>query len=117
VVGSYILQEGATIHIDREVDRIYTPTNNSTPFKPILHKLILQTGYETTIEASASIDGVHVPVSVVVWNPFIEKSKGMIDFDNQEYHDMICVEPGILTNVPSLKSGQKATFQQVISTV
>ena len=116
----YILQDGATIHIDREVDRIYSPIHNSsssagTDASPF--KLILQTGYETTIEASASIDGVHIPVSVVVWNPFIEKSKGMVDFDNQEYHDMICVEPGMLTNVPSLKGGQKATFQQVITTI
>lgn len=33
--------------------------------------------------------------NVVLWNPWIEKSKRLSDFQNEEYNKMICIEPGI----------------------
>jgi len=38
----------------------------------------------------------------------------MGDFGNDQYHDMVCVEPGILTNVPLLEGGKQATFNQTV---
>lgn len=113
---AYVLEEDAVVSIDREVDRIYTPDTSQDQSL----ELRLKTGtneVNTIVQASALVNGIVAPVSVVVWNPFIEKSKGMADFGNDEYHDMICVEPGMLTNIPTLKSGGTAVFKQVITSV
>ena len=31
---------------------------------------------------------------IVVWNPWIEKSRRLNDFGDDEYHNMVCVETG-----------------------
>ena len=38
----------------------------------------------------------------------------MSDFGNDEYHDMICVEPGILGEDIVLEAGKEAMLQQVV---
>jgi glucose-6-phosphate 1-epimerase len=111
--NKYVITNDETeIFVDREVDRIYTPP----AAKPRLN-LTLQTSklHKTNISAMALVNGVITPVSVVVWNPHVEKAKGMGDFGDEEYHDMICVEPGILTEIPSLEPGKKGVFEQIIS--
>ena len=94
-----------------EVDRIY-----SNPSKPEL-ELIVGTGAASDVKltSKATVDGKVAPVSVVVWNPYIEKSKALGDFGDEEYHHMLCVEPGILSGVPELENGKEATFEQVLS--
>jgi glucose-6-phosphate 1-epimerase len=99
------------IGITGEVDRVYTPPNG----KDIAHTTI-GVGDNTTInmEASGQVDGVSVPVSCVVWNPYIEKAAGLADFGNNEYHDMICVEPGILGTGVILLPGKEGHLKQVV---
>ena len=44
---------------------------------------------------------------VVVWNPWIEKAKGMADFGPDEaYKNMICVEAGSLASWQTLEAGE-----------
>jgi len=105
----YVLGESPII-IDREVDRIY---QNSS--KPILSVVVNTGGQKVSLKAKASVDGKETPVSVVVWNPHIEKAKGMSDFTDEQYHDMVCVEPGVLYDVPSIENGKSAVFEQVIT--
>lgn len=69
------------------------------------------------MQASAQVDGTPVPVSCVVWNPFAEKAAGMADFGNDEYHDMLCVEPGILGDGNVLEPGKEAWLKQVIMSI
>jgi D-hexose-6-phosphate mutarotase len=40
----------------------------------------------------------------------------MSDFGNDQYHEMICVEPGVLgdTNVLPVEPGQQAVLEQMI---
>lgn len=105
----YILGE-EPIFIDREVDRIY---QNSS--KLGLSVVVNTGGQKVGLKANATVDGKETPVSVVVWNPHIEKAKGMSDFTDEQYHDMICVEPGVLHAVPAIENGKSASFEQIIT--
>ncbi len=108
------VQDESPISIDREVDRIYTPTS-----KPNLDVVICTggDGSKVALKASATDGEKSIPVSAVVWNPFVEKSKRLSDFDDEEYHDMICVEPGILSGMEALPPGKTVTFEQEISSI
>jgi D-hexose-6-phosphate mutarotase len=42
----------------------------------------------------------------------------MGDFNNDGYHDMICCEPGLLSNIPKLEGGGKeCVFTQIMTTI
>lgn len=42
---------------------------------------------------------------VVVWNPWIAKSKTMEDFAPEEYKEMVCVEAGSVAEPVTLEVG------------
>lgn len=95
------------------IDRVYTPPKD----KMDLDLTILAGGPSNNISLTASgeVDGQKVSVSGVVWNPHEEKAKGMGDFGDDQYVDMICVEPGLLSDIPVLEGGKTASFTQVIT--
>ncbi|KAF1776576.1 Glycoside hydrolase-type carbohydrate-binding, subgroup [Phytophthora cactorum] len=49
-----------------------------------------------------------------VWNPWIDKAKGMSDFGDDEYPTMVCVEPGRVSEQQKLPAGQTFALLQVI---
>jgi glucose-6-phosphate 1-epimerase len=108
----YQVAENVAISVTGEVDRVYTP-----PKRKDVVNVTVGTGNDTTVsmKATAQINGAGVPVSCVVWNPFSAKAAGMADFGNDEYHDMLCVEPGILGDDKVLQPGNEAWLQQVVS--
>jgi glucose-6-phosphate 1-epimerase len=63
------------------VDRVYFDTTAAVD--------IIDPELKRRIRVSKS--GSH---STVVWNPWIEKSKRMPDFGDEEYPQMVCVEAG-----------------------
>ena len=78
-----------------EIDRVYTP-------KSIDDKVTVSVfgtpAYEVTREELKD---------VVVWNPWIEKSKGMADFEpKQGYKNMLCVEAGSVKEWTKLEGGE-----------
>jgi len=101
---------GDAIIIDCNVDRIYTAPENTKDLK-----VMVRTGTETSVEvaATATVDGTQIPVSAVVWNPHQVKAKEMSDFGDEQYKEMICVEPGMLTNIPPV--GKEAVFTQTLT--
>ena len=67
------------IVFDQEVDRVYFPSADETK--------ICDTGFERTIVVTS--EGSR---SVVIWNPWIEKSQRLGDFPDDGYQTMVCVE-------------------------
>ena len=66
---------------DRETDRIYV----NAPDRVVLD----DRGNQRKIAiAKSGMD------AIVVWNPWIEKSKRLEDFGDDEYRHMVCVETG-----------------------
>ena len=107
------VQDAAPIGVDREVDRIFTPPSD----KHHLDVRICAGDSKISLKATATDGQKDIPVSVVVWNPFVDKAKRLSDFDDDEYHDMLCVEPGILSGTECVLSGKKVTFEQVIAAI
>jgi len=52
---------------------------------------------------------------LVLWNPWIEKSRKMSDFDDEEYKEMVCLEAGKIGEFHSLEPGQDWTASQTLS--
>ena len=49
----------------------------------------------------------------VQWNPWVAKSRRMVDFGDEEYRSMVCIEPGLVkAGGLRLESGQTATLWQ-----
>ena len=67
------------IKISEETDRIYQNTEGAIT----LHDSVLNRKIEVTREGSKS---------AVVWNPWIEKAKGLGDLPDEAYRDFVCIE-------------------------
>jgi len=94
-------------------DSVYNPTADD---KQDVNVTIGVGGSKTvSLSASGIVNDKKVPVSCVVWNPGKDNAEGMSDFGSDQYVDMICVEPGILLNRPTLPSGKIATLKQTIT--
>jgi glucose-6-phosphate 1-epimerase len=100
------------ITIQGEVDRVYlAPADRSA----VQATVMVGSKHVIPIVAAADIDSEVSRVSCVVWNPGPTKAAGMSDFGNDEYHDMICVEPGMIGDNQALVPGQRATLMQTIN--
>lgn len=49
---------------------------------------------------------------VVVWNPGEDKARRMDDLEDDEFQNMLCIEPGCASRVESCKSGETWTVTQ-----
>ncbi|MEM8862520.1 MAG: D-hexose-6-phosphate mutarotase, partial [Chloroflexota bacterium] len=101
--GNQRKQQVGAISIDQEVDRIYVATSDTVEIHdPAWERVI-------AIAKSGSM-------STVVWNPWIDKSKQMSDFGNEEYLGMVCVETGnVADDARSLAPGESHTLTTKIS--
>lgn len=86
--GEIIEQQGAVTFTD-ETDRIYfAPSNNDeAPSASALcqQQIIESVTKKFVLEARGS-------QSCIVWNPWVEKSKGLSQFNDDDYLRMLCVE-------------------------
>ncbi len=87
-------EEGDAVRFEEEVDRIYAavPSDGSV-------KIVVEDGDDNddascSSSHSISLETVNLP-DAVVWNPWIAKAKGMADFGDEEYKQMLCVEPAV----------------------
>ena len=70
---------GDVITFNSEVDRIYDQNIGEIRIRDL--------GFKRTITITSEGSA-----SAIVWNPWIEKSKQMADFGDEDYNHMICVE-------------------------
>lgn len=92
------------------VDRVHTPPEGTLDLDVTI---AAGPDKKLSLTGTGDVDGTKVPISGVVWNPNKEGAKALGDFGDEQYVDMICVEPGMLSgNV--LKGGKSATFTQVV---
>lgn len=80
---------------NQEVDRIYNNAN----------KIITISDGDRTIQLTNTEAS-----DVVTWNPWIDKSKSMADFADEEYQSMVCVETACINKPLKLSMMQKTTY-------
>lgn len=90
------------LNITQETDRIYT-TDNST--------LSIDEAGQSSIELDTK--GSH---SMVIWNPWIEKSKQLSDYGDVDYKQMVCIETAnVLDDAVVLQPNQQHSLVVSIS--
>eukprot|EP00250_Pteridium_aquilinum_P017523 c23671_g1_i1 orf=519-1490(-) len=97
-------EQGDALTFENEVDRIYL--NTPTTIAIIDHE------WKRTFVLKK--DGLP---DAVVWNPWERKAKAMVDFGDDEYKHMICVEPAAIEKPITLKPGEEWRGRHKISTV
>lgn len=104
VTNENVRQQNGTILIRNEVDRVYVNTTSDCVINdPGLGRQIL-----------IGKRGSH---ATVIWNPWIDKSKRMTDFGDDEYTRMVCVETAnARDDAVSIAPGQKHTLIQTLRT-
>ena len=102
-----------TVPTESIIDREYTPppTPGTIDLDLTAHA---SPSNVLSLKAWGEVDGYHVPVSAVIWNPHWDNAKAMADFGDDQCVDMICVEPGLLCDVSMLEGEKKASFNQIV---
>lgn len=96
------------VAVQGETERVFTPP----PSKEAL-EVSVSTGNGTKVRVKGFSEGI--PTSCVVWNPHnSEKAKAMSDFDETQYVDMLCVEPGLISTENKLAPGTESSFTQIL---
>eukprot|EP00041_Stephanoeca_diplocostata_P013502 m.236942 g.236942 ORF g.236942 m.236942 type:complete len:419 (-) comp19361_c0_seq1:229-1485(-) len=91
-----VTSDAPELGIDQEVDRIYTNVTRPVVVKGIADSTASGTnGKEATIQVSVATSEGVAP-DCVVWNPWVAKAARMGDFGDEEYANMLCVEPGVV---------------------
>lgn len=104
VGGKTLRKQIGKISITGEIDRVYLTSVSSTIHDYVMNRKII-------------IDKTNLS-DTVVWNPWIEKSKSMPDFQDDEYQHMICVEAGsVLDNAVVVPAGQSVTQEMTITPI
>lgn len=86
--------------LNENVDRVYKSTGPEHVVK---------------YENSAIVIGKENLPDTVLWNPWVEKAKGMKDFGDEEYLEMVCVEPGYVGERKVIQPGEEWKSSQVLT--
>mmetsp|Transcript_1134 Transcript_1134/g.1354 ORF Transcript_1134/g.1354 Transcript_1134/m.1354 type:complete len:303 (+) Transcript_1134:131-1039(+) len=105
LIGETYEEKAPMISFTEEFDRIYQGIDTQKTFQMIeLGKVVMNVQRENLPDT-------------VVWNPWIKKSEGMADFEPKKgYMNMLCIEPGHVAEFKNLKSGEKWSGAQILST-
>jgi len=62
-----------------------------------------------------SPNAVAVPLSNVVWNPWVDKSISIADLGVDQYKNFVCVEPGVVNQWYNLKPAHSLELTQILT--
>ena len=100
--NALIKQEGE-VKIEQATDRIYTHSSDE--------QVIVDNGFKQSILVTKS--GAN---DTVVWNPWLDIAKGMADFSDFGFRNMLCVEAvNSQINPVVIEQGQSHTIVQTIA--
>jgi glucose-6-phosphate 1-epimerase len=98
------VEKSPVVSFHEEFDRIYKNIPTDKTFQIIEFGKVL-----VNVERDNLKD-------TVVWNPWIKKSEGMADFlPKSGYLNMLCIEPGNVSDFVSLTNGEKWQGSQILS--
>lgn len=97
-----ITEENESIFFQNEVDRVYGPTPS------------LLTLSDKKNERAININKINFP-DAVVWNPWVEKTKGLADMPDDHYQKFVCVEVGAIRQAVTVAPGAEWSGSQCIS--
>ncbi|TYH43123.1 hypothetical protein ES332_D11G106600v1 [Gossypium tomentosum] len=97
-------EQGDAITFESEVDRVYLSAPN----------VVAVLDHERKRTYVIRKDGLP---DVVVWNPWEKKSKSMVDFGDDEYKQMLCVDGAVIEKPVTLKPGEEWTGRVELSVV
>ena len=88
-------------------------------YKSVSRPVTLKTGNATIkINPQLKLDeGSSLLPDVVVWNPWVTKSAKMGDFGDEEWRQMVCVEPGHVSDMCTLRPFQTLFLKQTLAVV
>ncbi|CAK8544883.1 unnamed protein product [Lathyrus sativus] len=99
-----ITEQGDAITFESEVDRVYLSSPN----------VIAVLDHERKQTYVIKKEGLP---DVAVWNPWEKKSKAMVDFGDEEYKQMLCVDAAVIEKPVNLKPGEEWTGRLQLSVV
>ncbi|CAK8577906.1 unnamed protein product [Lathyrus sativus] len=97
-------EQGDAITFESEVDRLYLSSPN----------IIAVLDHERKRTFIIRKEGLP---DVAVWNPWEKKSKSMVDFGDEEYKHMLCVDGAVIEKPVNLKPGEEWTGRIQLSVV
>lgn len=99
-----IKEEGdEMVMIKEETDRIYMDVEGDIVLKDKNKAKCPQITVKRTGFADA-----------VLWNPWTAKSKRMSDFGDEEFEDMVCIEPGSVAKAVVINAGESKLYSQTL---
>lgn len=97
-------EQGDAITFESEVDRVYLKSPN----------VIAVLDHERKRTFVIRKEGLP---DAAVWNPWGKKSKSMVDFGDEEYKQMLCVDGAVIEKPVTLKPGEEWTGRLQLSVV
>lgn len=104
------------MRVQQETDRIYKTGANEVSLKEAGHTVAKVEYTSSTVNPDGSDEPLPHP-DCVLWNPWVDKSKAMGDFGDEEYKEMVCIEPGIVSEFHTLRPGGTFVLEQTIRPV
>lgn len=111
--GREVAEADDPVLIAAETDRIYKEVDGGVRLS---FEGDTDSSESVLVERGARSGGADVASDVVLWNPWIDKAARMGDFGDNEWHSMLCIEPGHVSSFRTLDAAATYELWQRIST-